>query len=264
MKLTLLVDKQDSTKFQSEFGLAFLVQHDPVQFLFDTGAGSALLHNMQMAGVTQEQSQKIVLSHGHYDHAGGIALLQPTEIWCCNDVEIPHFSRHADGEVVCISIPQNALKVLRNSNIHRINKFTEIFNGVYATGPIPRVSGENNGGDFYHDQACSQPDIVPEEQALLFAEGILLTGCCHMGIINTILWCNSEKPEIPIHTIIGGLHLRHAGEKRLRETADMIRKTEIKNLYLLHCTGENAIRYLRNALPECKIHTPVPGEILSF
>ena len=42
------------------------------------------------------------------------------------------------------------------------------------------------------------------------------------------------------------------------------RKTEIKNLYLLHCTGENAIRYLRNALPECKIHTPVPGEILSF
>ena len=67
-------------------------------------------------------------------------------------------------------------------------------------------------------------------------------------------------PEIPVHTVVGGLHLRNADPARLEMTADFFRQSGIRNLFLLHCTGDSAIDYLRKALPECRISSPLPGE----
>ncbi|MBR3707670.1 MAG: MBL fold metallo-hydrolase, partial [Lentisphaeria bacterium] len=64
--------------------------------------------------------------------------------------------------------------------------------------------------------------------------------------------------------IIGGLHLLLADETRLKQTADYLRESAVKRLYLLHCTGENAIAYLRDALPDCAIFTPVAGETITL
>ena len=144
--------------------------------------------------------------------------------------------------------------------INYIENFTVIAPGLYLTGPIPRKSFEDPGGKFFHDKACTIPDIVSEEQALLTADGVLITGCCHAGIINTLEYCKSVHPEIKIRTIVGGLHLRHASEQRLAATAEYLLQSSVKELYLLHCTGSNAIEYLQTTLPDCQIKSPQLGE----
>ena len=96
------------------------------------------------------------------------------------------------------------------------------------------------------------PNLIPEEQALLLASGVLITGCCHAGIINTVEACRKARPDIAIRTIVGGLHLRHAGEERLERTAAFLTSPELERLILMHCTGENAADYLRSRLT-CEI-----------
>lgn len=260
MKITVVTGEGQSGSLVSEFGLSLLLENEGRSFLFDTGAGEALLPNLKTLGIAPEKYEKVILSHGHYDHSGGLACLTPREIWCCPGVEDPHFSRHSDGTVHEIGMPQKAFLAAKRSKVTPVNLFDYIGYGLFLTGPIPRVSPENCGGDFYHNAECTEKDIVPEEQALLTTDGVLVTGCCHAGIINTLLFCHKILPELPIRTIVGGLHLKNADEARLDQTANIIKQFKVKELYLMHCTGERAIQYLQEKLPQCRIHTPELGE----
>lgn len=264
MKITVVVEEGKHPSLVSEFGLSLLIENQGKSFLFDTGAGEALLPNLKALDIAPEKYSRVILSHGHYDHTGGLAALEPEEIWCCPGVEDPQFSRHADGTVHSISMPENALKTARKSKVTPLNLFDYIGYGLFLTGPIPRVSTEDCGGAFFHDEKCTEKDIVPEEQALLSMEGVLVTGCCHAGIINTLLFCRKILPELPIHTIVGGLHLKNADDVRLEQTANMLRQFRVKKLVLMHCTGEKAITYLRENLPECSVYVPALGETLEL
>lgn len=259
MKITLSVDLQEHETLSSEFGLSFLLESAAGDFLFDTGADTALQKNLSRLGIPADKLKRVILSHGHYDHTGGLAYLEPQEIFCCSNIAQSHYSYHGKDDVHNISMPEAAQRILARSQVNYIDKFTGIAPGVYLTGAIPRNSGEDPGGKFFHDEACTIPDIVPEEQALLTADGVLITGCCHAGIINTMEYCQSIHPEIKIHTIVGGLHLRHASAQRLAATAEYLRQSSVKELYLLHCTGANAIAYLQKLLPDRLIITPELG-----
>ena len=260
MKITVVVGEEAKAPLVSEFGLSLLIENEGKSFLFDTGAGEALIPNLNALGIAPEKYARVILSHGHYDHTGGLAGLKPEEIWFSPGVEDEQFSRHADGTVHRITMPGKSLEVARSSKATAVNLFDYIGYGIFLTGPIPRVSTEKCGGDFYHDEKCTEKDNVPEELALVSSSGVLVTGCCHAGIINTLLFCHKILPELPVHTIVGGLHLRNADEIRLEQTANILRQFKIRNLYLMHCTGENAIAYLRTHLPECRIYTPGAGE----
>jgi 7,8-dihydropterin-6-yl-methyl-4-(beta-D-ribofuranosyl)aminobenzene 5'-phosphate synthase len=157
-------------------------------------------------------------------------------------------------------MPENSVAVLKQSKAVYIRSFAGIADGIWLTGAIPRVSGEDCGGNFFREVQCRTGDTVPEEQALLTAEGTLITGCCHAGIINTLQYCREQHPEIPVRTIVGGLHLRHASAARLEKTAEFLRQTEVQEMYLFHCTGDNAVAELQKYLPGCKISSPVVGE----
>ena len=150
-------------------------------------------------------------------------------------------------------MPDAARTILEQARIHWVDSFLEFTPGLYLTGPVPRRSGEDCGGSFFHDESCGIPDCVPEDQALLTASGILITGCCHAGIVNTVRYCAEIHPEISVHTVIGGLHLRNADEERLKRTADFFRESGIRELFLMHCTGDAAADYLRTVLPGCRI-----------
>lgn len=260
MKITLLVDSVASGAFAAEFGLSLLLERDGRTILFDTGAGAALVPNLNLLGLSADRIQEVVLSHGHYDHTGGLAHLKPQKIWCVPGSDLSHFSCHADGSIHDISMPENSVAVLKQSKAVYIRSFAEIADGIWLTGAIPRVSGEDCGGNFFREVQCRTGDTVPEEQALLTAEGTLISGCCHAGIINTLQYCREQHPEIPVRTIVGGLHLRHASAERLEKTAEFLRQTEIQEMYLFHCTGDNAVAELQKYLPGCKISSPVVGE----
>lgn len=260
MKITLLVDKQDNSELQSEFGLALLLEDENCTFLFDTGAESALSANGAKLNIPAGKFRKVILSHGHYDHTGGLAQLAPEVIYCCKNVAQSHYSYHSADDIHNIAMPENARAVLNASNVVYVEKFTEIAPGWLLSGPIPRVSNEDCGGKFFHDHACTLPDTVDDEQALLTNDGVLISGCCHAGVINTILYCQQCRPDIKIHTVIGGLHLRSASAERLQQTADFFRQSGVKKLILMHCTGSNAISELQKLLPECSVIQPQLGD----
>ncbi|MBO5762398.1 MAG: MBL fold metallo-hydrolase [Lentisphaeria bacterium] len=264
MQITLLVDGNAPPPLQSEFGLAMWVESRAGTWIFDTGAGEALRCNLAALGLEPEYADGVILSHGHRDHTGGLAQLHPRRIWCTPSVGIGHYSWHADGSVHELTLPEAARKRMAGSETMEINGWTEFAPGWFLTGSIPRNSGEDCGGDFFHDADCSVPDEIPDEMALLSADGVLISGCCHAGIINTLEWCRQMRPEIRIHTVLGGLHLRNASEERLRQTAEYLRHSALRRLLLLHCTGENAVSFLRNALPDCRIDVPQPGERLTL
>ena len=160
-------------------------------------------------------------------------------------------------------MPHESQAALTKCRVHEIDAFTEIYPGILLTGPIPRESGEDCGGHFFSDEACTTPDSIPEEQALLLASGVLITGCCHAGIINTVEACRKTRPDIAIRTIVGGLHLRHASEERLERTAAYLASLNLDRLVLMHCTGENAVEYLRSHLT-CETATLPVGHRLNL
>ena len=256
MRCTILVENHALPGLTAEHGLSLLVERNGEKLLFDTGAGKALEENCKTLNINA-LPEYVFLSHGHNDHTGGIGILDDGKtVFAAEGIGKKRFSCHPGKPVRDLSMPENRLTFVR------ISAPAEILPGMFATGPIPRLSGEDCGGPFFLDPEKKMPDTIADEQALLLKEGVLIQGCCHAGIINTLEHCRKSMPEIRIHTIIGGLHLLLADETRLKETADYLRESAVKRLYLLHCTGENAIAYLRDALPDCAIFTPVAGETL--
>lgn len=248
--IRILIDNSIAEPYRAEHGLSLAVFTGSDKILFDTGAGSAIRHNLNCAGLQARDFNKLVISHGHYDHTGGIAEILPempdAEIYLAPGATVTRFSRHEGKPVRNISMPQDAVDALsKHAHIHEVSAFTEIADGVFLTGPIPRISTEDTGGPFFLDHDGNTVDTLADEQAMLLTEGILIQGCCHAGIINTLEHCKRCAPQIRIHTIIGGLHLLHASEERLKQTADYLNTLQLKKLVLLHCTGEDAAAYLQ-------------------
>lgn len=241
-EIKILINNTMPEPFVSEHGLSLSITYGKEKILFDTGAGSALLHNMTLAGEDFAQYTKLILSHGHYDHTGGIAdvlsLMPQVEVFFVRGITDKRFSRHADRPVKELTMPEKCQQALRNHKKCRVvTGFTEIADGIFLTGPIPRLSGEDCGGPFYLDSEGAEPDFIEDEQALLLDCGTLIQGCCHAGIINTIEYCKRCRPDIPVKRIIGGLHLLHATPERLLETRSYLRQLDLEELQTLHCTG---------------------------
>ena len=261
-----IVDTLAEAGYMSEFGLSLFIETNGRRILFDTGAGEALIPNAARMGLDLNSATDIVLSHGHYDHTSGLAELDPppqTPVYVGRDIVEPCWSLHDDGTKHRITMPPASRSILTKCQVHEINAFTEIYSGMFLTGPIPRASGEDCGGHFFSDEACTMPNLIPEEQAFLLASGVLITGCCHAGIINTVEACRKTRPDIAIRTIIGGLHLRHASEERLERTASYLASLGLERLILMHCTGENAVEYLRSRL-SCDVATLPAGRSVTL
>ena len=265
MKVTLAVDLSGDPPFVPEFGLSLILQKDEEFFLMDTGSGEALKQNLPLLDPEQKAAKRVILSHGHYDHTGGLKDLSPEKIYCCAGVLQSHYSYHADGTLHRISMPEEAVSVLKKTPLCLVKCSMQIAPGVFLLGPIPRVSAEACAGNFFHDEACTLKDTVEEELALFSEEGVLITGCCHAGLMNTILYCEKLFPSIVVRTVAGGLHLRNASEKHLSEVAEFLRERKIEKLVLMHCTGENAVSFLQKALsPACQVLTMKTGTTLEL
>ena len=267
--ITVIVENQGEAPLLAEHGLSLMVEYCrktiPGRLLFDTGNGAAFAPNCKHLGIAGEKINHIALSHGHRDHTGAVDACMPgANLYCVPGIDRERYSRHPERPVRPLTMPENCQMVLKNMTVHWIRNCTEVLPGMYLTGPIPRVSGEDTGGPFFSDPEGRVADEIEDEQALLLDCGILIQGCSHAGIINTLTYCRQCCPDIPIHTVIGGLHLLHAGPQRLQQTADALKQWNIKNLYLMHCTGEDAVSFLKQALPDCRIETPHTGDRLCF
>ena len=259
MKLTILVDNNAKAGLEREHGFSVLVELEKCRILFDTGKGSAIEKNTQTLGIDLSGLDAVVLSHGHYDHTGGIPFVLEQNprvpVYCHPDAFRARFSlRH--GEARPISMVPSVKERLEDRSpagcLCRTVAPVELFPGIGLTGPIPRaVSWEDPGGPFFKDIHGTVPDPVDDEIAMWIAVKsglVILSGCCHAGLSNTLEHVRTLRPNDPLHAVIGGFHLLEASEDRIRHTIETLSGAALSSVIACHCTGSTQVSRLKNAL----------------
>ena len=187
-----MVDNLSDSGLNTEHGLSLLIQVDGHSIVFDTGQGAALFANADAMNIDLKRPEILALSHGHYDHTGGI----PELLRINPDIRIFHhpaatvkrYSLHPDKPVKDISMPDAAAAALDNyprNLLQHVAAPVEIFKGIWLTGEIPRVTQfEDVGGPFFLDAEGQLPDSIIDDMALWIetpAGLVIVLGCCHSG-----------------------------------------------------------------------------------
>jgi 7,8-dihydropterin-6-yl-methyl-4-(beta-D-ribofuranosyl)aminobenzene 5'-phosphate synthase len=257
-KVTILVDNQAGDGLTAEHGLALWIETEGKRILFDTGQGIALASNSRALGVDLGETDILMLSHGHYDHTGGIpqVLRQApnTEVYCHPGIVHPRYSIR-NGMPKPIQIPSESMAAIDRlplEHLHWVQQPILPSNKIGITGPIPReTSYEDTGGPFYLDPEGKHADPVDDDLALWIRTDVglvICVGCCHAGLVNTLNYVLRLNPGSRIQTVVGGFHLLHASIQRLDQTIASLQSMRPDMMVPCHCTGENAIRFLRNGL----------------
>jgi len=174
-----------------------------------------------------------------------------------------------DGTSRYIGAPSASMEAIRRQESAPIptDKPTEIADGLFVTGEIPRVTDfEDTGGPFFLDENCEHPDPLIDDQALFFESPrgtVVILGCAHAGVINTLRYVRHLTNDKPIHAILGGLHLVWAAEERVSRTIEALREFGVERIGIAHCTGFEASGALLTALPG-KCHACIAGSVVEF
>ncbi len=258
VSITILVDNNViGPRVKSEHGFSIFIEADGRAMLFDTGQSDILIHNARALGIDLTRTEAIVLSHGHYDHVGGLLpvleiIPGPCPVYAHPDIFVERYS-HSTGKprkagskftVEELDLAGATLKLSKESR--------EIFTGVYTTGEIPRVTDfEDVGGKFYLDPEGTIPDVIRDDQSLVIDAQrrlILLCGCCHSGLVNTMLHVHELFPDKRIDTVIGGLHLKNASKERMDTTIENLREFGVTMVMGGHCTGKRQAQRLAESV----------------
>jgi len=275
IRMTVLVDNSVSAQgLLAEHGLAFWIEAHGRRILFDTGQGMVLRHNASELGIDLRQTDAVVLSHGHYDHTGGLLPSLPdfsdATVYLHPEALCDRFSKSPNGSVRPVRSPIESLDWLRSRVGQVVPTPTgpvAIGEGIWLTGEIPRqTSFEDTGGDFYLDQACTQVDGVMDDQAMFLetTKGLVVVlGCAHAGVVNTLEHIRDLTGRTDIHAVLGGMHLLHADVGRLRQTIRRLCDLDVQRIGLAHCTGFSAMAQLHYELPNRCFHCVV-GTRMAF
>lgn len=257
-RLTIVVDNNSSGQLVAEHGYSLHIETPEGNILLDTGQKDAFLPNMEQLGLDAATILHLVLSHGHYDHTGGVAELlsanRSMDIYLHSAVFQPRYS--LDGEAPSIvKMPFTAMEAITRHNderVHWLNRPLPLSAAVGITGPISRQNDfEDTGGSFYLDPDGHEVDTIKDDIALWLhgPEGLIVcVGCCHSGLVNTLNHITARTGEKRIAMVIGGLHLLHATAERLEKTVEGLAAFDIQKIVACHCSGDQAVHYLRDHL----------------
>ena len=256
VRITLLVDNESPSELTAEHGFAAWIESGEQRILFDTGQGAALANNARQLGIDLSLATTLVLSHGHYDHTGGVpdflaANTNATALFG-RGLDTTRFSCHPNQAPRAIGIGGTVDRALRELPTQRRSEIEApcyLAPSIGISGPIPRLASfEDTGGPFFFDAEQTLPDIIDDELAMWFETGrglVILTGCCHSGLVNTINHARTVSGIERVHAIVGGLHLLNASADRLERTIRFIADCAPDFLIPCHCTGQHIVEQLQ-------------------
>jgi len=256
-----------------EHGVSFLIESGDESLLLDTGEGSVLRHNVDKLKVDLQRVGKVVLSHGHYDHTGGLkaVLASGSEKAVFGHPDL--FGKKVairKGKRLAIGIPYRREELEQlGATFHLSKDPVEVADGIMTTGAIPRVTDfeevdktlhVEEGGERVRDELRDDLSLIVDTPQGL----VLLLGCCHAGVINTLWRVIGLAGKRRFAAVIGGMHLVSVGEKQLTQTIHTLRSFEIDRIFPCHCTGAKASIRLWNALGEDRVYLAGVGDRWTF
>ena len=274
-KITTLCENnvaQSGKRLIGEHGLSFFIEAGDRRILFDTGQNLALANNAEVLGIDLGSIDTVVLSHGHYDHSGGLKSLLDCNtnftLYAHPDVFDPKVKGSGDKHKY-IGIPVDR-KVLEQKGIKiQLDKDpVPIAPGITTTGEIP-LENDFEGVEpiFYLKQGDDYgTDTLADDRALILdtEKGwVVLLGCSHRGVVNTLNHVTQITGRHTIHAILGGLHLGQASDAKLEKIVDHLQAFELEKIGVGHCTGPKAFLALANAFKEKDFLNPV-GNVIEF
>lgn len=258
----LTTNTADGGGTQGEWSFSAWVAVGERRFLFDTGwSPDNVLMNAEKLGIDLSAAEDLVLSHHHQDHTGGLETLR-RELAQRNPAALSRI-HVAPGIFASRPLPdggeRNPMVALRARIEATGARFivhgqpAEIAPGVWVTGPVPRVHAETNypvGPDrvLVQDDGRRVPDIVPDSQSMVIVtpQGpIMISGCGHAGLINTLEHVNARISNLPPQAAIGGFHLFAATPEVMSWTSERIAELGLQHFIGAHCTGIESVYEIR-------------------
>jgi 7,8-dihydropterin-6-yl-methyl-4-(beta-D-ribofuranosyl)aminobenzene 5'-phosphate synthase len=236
-----------------EHGFSAFIETDQGNYLFDTGSGHSIVANSLILNKDLRSIQKIFLSHGHYDHTGGL----PEVLKLRGNVDI-HAHSHVFLDRIAV-LKENGKETKRFVGIPYKkayleslgaefvfnNNFIEVEKGLFLTGEVPRKAPFEKPDPrlFAEVDGKTTQDIFLDDQSLILDtdKGVLLIlGCAHSGMINIINHVIDKIGKEKFYAIVGGTHLDFLTPEQLEESINVLREMEIERIGVSHCTGMRA------------------------
>lgn len=261
VKITTLAENTALANYIGEWGLSMLVEADGVKILFDTGMGTAAVHNAGILNVDFNTIDKMVLSHGHYDHTGGLLGVlqrrrQPVEIIAHPDIWTLKYGKAGGGPAHYAGMPfrREQLEAL-GAQFNLTAEPVKISEHITTLGEIPMVTEyeqidaglfDKTGGELLPDKLKDDLGMVVDTDFGL----VVILGCSHRGIVNSVKHACKITGKDRVYAAIGGTHLLNADIGRWAQTAADLKEMGLQYLAASHCTGFSASAFLAQEFGE--------------
>ena len=254
----------------AEHGLSIFMETDHGNYLLDTGQGKAVVNNAQVLGIDLATIKGIIISHHHWDHTGGLGpvldIKGAVDIYAHPDFFKESYSVSGDTvRYIGVPYPRPLLEA-KGARFQLSDEFRQIEPGLWLTGEVPRRTdyeiGDKkqvvkSGGAYVKDDLRDDQSVVVET-----ARGLLIIlGCCHSGIINTLSYIVEKMNRRDIYAVIGGTHLGPVSDEQREKSIDALKAFPIERLGVSHCTGQKTASLLAGIFGErfffCNVGTVV-------
>lgn len=263
MKITTLIENMlgDIEGLHIEHGLSIFIEADNKKMLFDTGQSGNIVENAEKLGIDLSGLNYVFISHGHYDHSGGLERLikevKPNfDLYVGDGFFNNKYSLREDGDYQFTGNPFD-VEFLRNNNIptHYVNEdiiyLTE--NIMVFTNFNRKEEFENTNqtmylkqdGEYIKDKFLDEISLgINTDKGL-----VVIVGCSHVGILN-IIDTIEDRTGLEIYALIGGTHLVKEDDEKINGIIQYLREKEIHLIGACHCTGKQGETMLEQQLEE--------------